>query len=121
MKEVKFTNRENQKDSLVLECSTVGGGGILIALGNDKFSDDWSNWDIDDDQETYLTEIDSQVWNCFEFTEYEDINKPSELIGKSISVHNGNITFPEDEITNIDAIYKVKDYFPYDELTKEEV
>ena len=119
MEEVKFTNRENQKDSLVLECSTVGGGGILIALGNDKFSDDWADWDIDDNQETYLTEIDSQVWNCFEFTEYENINKPSDLIGKSICVHDGDPMYPEDEIIKIESIYKVKDYFPYDELIKE--
>ena len=54
------------------------------------------------------------------FPEYENINKPSDLIGKSICVHDGDLMYPEDEIIKVEAIYKVKDYFPYDELIKEE-
>jgi hypothetical protein len=119
MKEVKFTNRESQKDSLAIEVDTVGYGcNILIATGDDKFGHDWADWDIDD-TDNYLHAIDLQVANCFEFGEYEGLDKPSDLVGKSISIHDGSPIYPEEEITEVIAIYKVKDYFPYDELIKE--
>ena len=119
MKEVKFINRESQKDSLVIECDTAGGGGNIIALGDDKFAEDYADWDFEHTS-SYISDIDQKVWTMFEFTEYEWLNKPSDLIGQSICVHDGDPMYPEDEITKIEAIYKVKDYFPYDELTKEE-
>ena len=119
MEEVKFINRESQKDSLLIECDTVGGGGNIIALGDDKFAEDYADWDFEPTS-SYVADIDQRVWTMFEFTEYEDINKPSDLIGKSICVHDGEPMRSEDEITKIEAIYKVKDYFPYDELIKEE-
>jgi len=118
MEEVKFTNRENQKDSLAIEVDTVGYGcNILIATGDDGFGHDWADYDFEEDN--YLHAIDLQVANCFEFGEYEGLDKPSDLVGKSISIHDGSPIYPKEEITEVIAVYKVKDYFPYDELIKE--
>jgi hypothetical protein len=120
MDEVKFIDRKNQKDSLAIEVDTVGYGcNILIAFGDDKFARDWFKWDCVD-TDNYLYAIDVRVSNQFEFGEYEGLDKPSDLIGQSISIHDGSPIEPEDEITEVIAVYKVKDYFPYDELIKEE-
>jgi len=120
MKEVKFIDRDSQEDSLVIVVDTIGFGfNILVAIGKDKFADDWADWDFEN-QDNYLASIDSKVWACFEFGEYKNLNQPSDLIGKSICVHDGEPMYPKDEITKIEAIYKVKDYFPYDELIEEE-
>ena len=120
MREVIFTNRQEQTDSLVLECElTQDSFGLLIALGNDKFADDFSDWDFQD-QNTYVAEIDSRVYNCFEFGEYDDINNLEDLTGKSICIHDGLPTYPDEEIVAVTGVYKVKDYFPHDELQEEE-
>ena len=119
MREVIFTNRAEQTDSLVLECDLVGDGfGLLIALADDKFGKDFSNWDIEQ-QDTYVAEIDSQVYNCFEFEEYDDIKNLEDLTGKSICIHDGLPIYPDEEIVAVTGVYKVKDYFPHDELQEE--
>ena len=79
MQEVIFTSRQEQTDSLVLECElTQDSFGLLIALGNDKFADDFSDWDMYE-QDTYVAEIDLQVYACFEFEEFSDINNLEDL------------------------------------------
>ena len=120
MREVIFTNRAEQTDSLVLECDLVGDSfGLLIALADDKFGKDFSNLDIEQ-QDTYVAEIDSQVYNCFEFEEYDDIKNLEDLTGKSICIHDGLPIYPDEEIVAVTGVYKVKDYFPHDELQEEE-
>ena len=120
MREVIFTNRQEQTDSLVLECDLVGDGfGLLIALADDKFGKDFSNWDIEE-QDTYVAEIDLQVYACFEFEELSNINNLEDLTGKSICIHDGLPIYPDEEIVAVTGVYKVKDYFPHDELQKED-
>ena len=102
--------------SQVIECETIDGGGILVALGNDKFSDNYWSYiehDYDYDYDPVMSDIDSKVWNCFEFGEYEDIQKPSDLIGKSICIHDGDPIYKGDTITKIESVQSVEDYFNY--------
>tara|TARA_B100000900_G_scaffold365153_1_gene340227 strand:- start:402 stop:764 length:363 start_codon:yes stop_codon:yes gene_type:complete len=120
MREVTFTNRQEQTDSLVLECELAHDGfGLLIALADDKFAEDFSDWNFEQ-QDTYVAEIDSQVYNCFEFEEYDDIKNLEDLTGKSICIHDGLPIYPDEEIVAVTGVYKVKDYFPHDELQEEE-
>ena len=104
------------KNSLVVCCETVGGGGILVALGDDEFATDYWSYiehDYDHDYNPVMSDIDSQVWNCFEFGEYEDIQKPDDLVGKSICVHDGEPIYEEDMIVSIESVETAEVYFNY--------
>ena len=102
-------------NSLVIKCETVESGGILIALGKDKFANDFhefSDNDYDSDFNKVMYEIDNQVWNFFEFGDYEWLQEPNDLIGTDICVHD---QFMEagDIITEIHYIGDADDYFNY--------
>ena len=108
--------REQQKISLVIGCNTVGGGGILVALADDDFNaeyDDFSENDYCHIHNPRMSDWDSHIWNCFEFGEYEDIQEPKDLIGKSMSIHDGELQIADDEIISIDFIDTVEGYFGY--------
>jgi hypothetical protein len=99
----------------VIECETNGGGGLLVALGNDKFSDDFikfSDNDYDSDFNKAMYDIDCQVWNFFEFDEYEWLQKPKDLIGKDICIHDQFMEH-DDIIIGIDYVGNAEDYFNY--------
>ncbi len=49
----------------------------------------------------------------FWIREYEDIQKPKDLIGKSICIHDGIPMEKEDKIIEIVSIETVEEYFGY--------
>jgi len=111
---------KKQKISLVIGCETntygVGSGGILVALADDDFHAEYNDFCDNDFCHIYnprMSDWDSQIWNCFEFGEYEDIQKPEDLIGKSICVHDGEPIEEEDRIIRIDFVETVEEYFGY--------
>jgi len=105
--------------SQVIECETIDGGGILVALGDDKFANDYIAFydnffrDYDPDFNRQMYDIDSKVWNFFEFGEYEEIQKPKDLIGKGICVHDGEPMHKGDTITKINLVENAEEYFNY--------
>jgi len=114
---------KKQKNSLVIGCETVGSGGILVALADDDFNaeyDDFTENDYCHIHNPRMSDWDSQIWNCFEFGEYEDIQKPKDLIGKSICIHDGDPMEEEDRIIRIDFIETVEEYFGYKKVQDNE-
>ena len=106
--------------SQVIECETVDGGGILVALGNDKFAKDFEEFADNDYCSTFnkdMFAIDCEVTNFFEFGEYEEIKEPSDLIGKSVYIHDGPHDGPPtcdgDTIINIQFIEDAEKYYNY--------
>ena len=102
-------------ESQIIKCETNGGGGVLIALGDDQFAKDFhyfSDNDYDHSINEVMYEIDCQVWNFFEFDEYEWLQKPSDLIGKDICIHDQFMQY-EDIITDILYIGNADDYYNY--------
>ena len=94
------------KDSLVIECSCVDDRQhLIVAIGNDEFGKGFMKWFDDDlpDADSYYYNIDTEIFTQFEWGEY-GLNKPEDLIGKSINIHDGlevNLDYPEDEIKEI--------------------
>jgi len=108
--------RKQQKSSLVISCNTVESGGILVALADDDFNAEYDDFSENDYCHIYnprMSDWDEQIWNCFEFGEYEDIQEPKDLIGKSICIHDGIPMREEDKIIEIVSIETVEEYFGY--------
>jgi len=113
---------KKQKHSLVIGCETVGkvghfrNGGILVALADDDFNAEYNDF-VENGychiHNPRMSDWDSKIWNCFEFGEYEDIQKPGDLIGKSICIHDGDPMEEEDRIVTINFIETVEEYFGY--------
>ena len=105
------------KDSLVIECSCVDDRQhLIVAIGNDEFGKGFMKWFDDDlpDTHSYFRNIDTKIFTQFEWGEY-GLNKPKDLIGKSINIHDGlkvNPDYPEDEIKEIIGVYGASNYFP---------
>jgi len=111
---IKFMDKTIK--SQVIECETIDGGGILVALGDDKFANDFSAFcdnDYDPNFNRQMYDIDCKVWNCFTFGEYEEIQKPKDLIGKSICIHDREPIDKGDTITKINLVENAEDYFNY--------
>lgn len=115
------------KDSLIIECSCVDDRQhLIVAIGDDEFGKGFMKWFDDDLPDTdsyyynnesrFYREIDTKIFTQFEWGEY-GLNKPEDLIGKSINIHDGlevNLDYPEDEIKEIIGVYKASNYFPKD-------
>ena len=107
------------KDSLIIECLCVDDRQhLIVAMGDDEFGKGFKEW-LDNgyhEDNSYYYPIDLKIFTQFEWGEY-GLNKPEDLIGKSINIHDGlkvNLDYPEDEIKEIIGVYKASNYFPKD-------
>jgi len=107
------------KDSLIIECLCVDDRQhLIVAMGDDEFGKGFKEW-LDNgyhEDNSYYYPIDLKIFTQFEWGEY-GLNKPKDLIGKSINIHDGlkvNLDYPEDEIKEIIGVYKASNYFPKD-------
>jgi len=106
------------KDSLIIECLCADDRQHLImAVSDDEFGKGFKEWlDAGNyEDNSYYHYIDLKIFTQFEFNEFNELNKPEDLIGKSINIHDGlevNLDYPEDEIKEIIGVYKASNYFP---------
>lgn len=106
------------KDSLVIECLCADDREhLLVAMGDDEFGKGFMKWFDDGLPETdsYYHYIDTKIFTQFEWGEY-GLNKPEDLIGENVSVHEGDVyaDIPGDEVIEILDVYKAASYFPKD-------
>ena len=104
------------KDSLVIECLCADDRQhLVVAMGDDEFGKGFMKWFDDDlpDTDSYYYHIDTKIFTQFEWGEY-GLNKPEDLIGENVSVHEGDVYWDMsgDKVIEIIDVHKASDYFP---------